>query len=87
MIQGAIAAALREAKGAARMSNRVIAAASGITLVSVQRYLAGTREPGVSDLIRLASALGVQATDVIRRAQELAERAEGTGRAPWADRH
>lgn len=69
-INGAIAAELRAERAARRMSNRDLADRSGVSKVSVQRYLAPTRTIPVDVLDVLATALGSSIGEIVTRAEE-----------------
>lgn len=68
-LNGAVAAELRAEKAAQNLTNQDIADSSGIPVVSVQRYLAPTREIDVTVLGRLAVALGKTAAEVVEAAE------------------
>lgn len=55
----AAAGALRAAQARAKMTDVALAEASGVPVVTLRRYLKGTRDTPVSALFRIASALGM----------------------------
>ncbi|WP_341935301.1 helix-turn-helix domain-containing protein [Microbacterium sp. LWO14-1.2] len=57
----AAAGALRAAQARARMTDIALAETSGIPVVTLRRYLKGTRDTPVSALFKIADALGVSA--------------------------
>jgi len=69
-LNGAVAAVLRGERAATGMTLEQLAEASGIPLVSVQRFLAAKRAIDVQVLSALSDALGVSAIHVVKSAQE-----------------
>lgn len=61
----AAAAELRAAQARARMSDVALAAASGIPVVTLRRYLKGERDTPVSTLFKISEALGVPAGQLL----------------------
>lgn len=56
----AAAAELRAAQGRAQLTDTALAARSGIPVVTLRRYLKGTRDTPASALFKIAEALGIQ---------------------------
>lgn len=67
-LNAAIAAELRAAKARLGLRNEDIAEASGISVPSVQRYLAATRDINVATLSELCRVLRVEPSDVMEAA-------------------
>lgn len=78
-LNGAIAAQLRAERVALGLSNDDLAEQTGIPVVSIQRYLAGTRKIDIGTLEAIAAALGVTATQIVRDAEARLERLRGRG--------
>ncbi|MCI2959513.1 helix-turn-helix domain-containing protein [Agromyces atrinae] len=55
----AAAAELRAAQGRAQLTDTALAEISGIPVVTLRRYLKGTRDTPASALFKIAQALGV----------------------------
>ena len=55
----AAAAELRAAQARAQLTDTALATRAGIPVVTLRRYLKGTRDTPVSALFRIAEALGV----------------------------
>ena len=55
----AAAAELRAAQARAQLTDTALAARSGIPVVTLRRYLKGTRDAPASALFKIANALGV----------------------------
>lgn len=55
----AAAAELRAAQGRADLTDTALAAKSGIPVVTLRRYLKGTRDTPSSALFKIADALGI----------------------------
>lgn len=72
----AVAAEIRGEARAQGLTLDDMAALSGVTKVSVQRYLAGTRELPVSTLYSLTAALRVDPADLMAAAVRRMERTE-----------
>jgi transcriptional regulator with XRE-family HTH domain len=71
-INQALAAELRAAKGAAKLSVRVLVERSGLATATLNRMLNGERDIKVSQLYLLADALGVSPVQLVERAVERA---------------
>lgn len=69
-LNGAVAAELRAERAAHSLTNKEIAAAAGLKVVSVQRYLAGTRTVDVEHLEKFAAVFGVRPCDIVERASD-----------------
>lgn len=65
----AIAAALRGKLGEKNLTRKAVSAATGIPLVSVERYFKGQSPIPMSKFVSIAHALGVQAGEVIQAAE------------------
>lgn len=65
----AIAAELRAERGAVMMTNKEIAAASGVSLPSVSRYMTAKRHIDVTALYDIAIAMGTTPSEIATRAQ------------------
>jgi transcriptional regulator with XRE-family HTH domain len=59
---------LQRLRGDAGLSTTQLAAAAGLTEMTVRGYEAGRRVPSVDRAIRLAAALGCQLTDLVAAA-------------------
>lgn len=55
----AAAAELRAAQGRARLTDTALSARAGIPVVTLRRYLKGTRDTPASALFKIADALGI----------------------------
>lgn len=55
----AAAAELRAAQGRASLTDTALAAKSGIPVVTLRRYLKGTRDTPASALFKIAAAMGI----------------------------
>lgn len=55
----AAAAELRAAQGRASLTDTALAAKSGIPVVTLRRYLKGTRDTPASALFKIADAMGI----------------------------
>lgn len=74
-LNGAVADELRAMKSRRRMSNEQIAEASGIPLVSVNRYMSASRPINLATLAALTEALGSDPNEITRSAlAEMARR-------------
>lgn len=74
-INGAVAAELRGELSAQGKTQADLAAASGVPIVSVQRYLKPSRAIDIEVLDKLARALGLSPTDVLIAATQRLNRA------------
>jgi transcriptional regulator with XRE-family HTH domain len=70
----AIAAELKAERAATGVQNTVIAETSGISPRQVIRIFNGERTVGVSDLIMICKALGIDLTTLIARAEARVEK-------------
>ena len=61
----AVGACIREARERARMTQASLADALGVTQTCVSYWEAGKRDPGVTELLRIAGALGVGAASLL----------------------
>lgn len=68
-MNAAVAAELRAEKAALGLTNQDLADRSGIPVVSVQRYLAPSRNIDIEILGALCDALGVSLTEIARAAE------------------
>ena len=64
-IRTAAGVRIREAREQADMTQQVLADVLDVTQAAVSRWEAGERDPGIADLVRIADALGVQASSLL----------------------
>lgn len=70
-LNAALAAVLRAERGASKaMTNKWLADKTGLTVASVQRYLAGDRHMDVNHLAAFADALGMTPAELADKARE-----------------
>lgn len=74
---------LRDAMERADISQRELAAASGLSTATVSRILSGQREVELKSATKLARGLGVPVEEVYNAAGFIPEK---TGSDPWADK-
>jgi transcriptional regulator with XRE-family HTH domain len=71
----ALAAAIRGKMAERNLTRRAIADRTGIPLVTLERYIKGTRSIPMSKFISIAGAIGVEAGQVIQAAVNILETA------------
>jgi len=78
LVNDAVAAVLRAEAKVLGVTQDQLAQAAGISKVTVQRYLAGTRELPVAAAIAMAQALNMTGTQLFDEAERRAARGAGT---------
>jgi XRE family transcriptional regulator, regulator of sulfur utilization len=61
----AVGVAIREARTAAGLTQKELADSLGVTQTAVSYWESARRDPGVTELLRIASALGVKAASLL----------------------
>lgn len=69
-LNGAIALVLRLAQTEARMTDIALAAKVDVKVQTLRRWLADERPMPATPFVRIAEALGVEPSEVIRRARQ-----------------
>lgn len=72
----AVAAAIRSAAAERRITQKEVAAKTGIPERSLVRYWNAQSRIDIESLVEIASAIGVQAEDIVEAARVISNRAE-----------